>query len=360
MLSIVAAHSWFVFGSTNSKFDIAVVTPFKFATIGFFLISGFLLGERVDRRNPVEYFMRRFKRIFLPWSLWFGIFCAALSIHQLADPGRGPGSLGQRLWTVFSTSRSALYDTSFWFVPNLLVCMAVLLMCRRYLYTLKLGFALLAVNLVYVANIYEQWFPPAHTHALFGFVFYLWLGSYAAQNFERVGKVLARVPAAAFVAMSIVTGIASYAESHMLAAANHQDALNTLRPSNQVFSVCVVLMIFKFSRATWPQFIDVRRDTFGLYLTHTLVLRPILHLLKHFPESTPTYARNAEGVLLWVAVSVGVYFSCLAITLWLASRPSLQWMVGQASQNQRPTLGAFAHPIGLGTMNVAAASETRR
>src|ERR1700722_7360052 len=67
MLSVIVVHSWYVFGSANSGLDIALVTPFKFATIGFFLISGFLLGERVDRRNPVEYFLRRFRRVFVPW-----------------------------------------------------------------------------------------------------------------------------------------------------------------------------------------------------------------------------------------------------------------------------------------------------
>jgi membrane-bound acyltransferase YfiQ involved in biofilm formation len=327
MLSIVIVHSWYVFGSTNSKLDIALVTPFKFATIGFFLISGFLLGERVDRSNPSEYFMRRVRRVFVPWSVWFGVFCAALVTYQFVAHGREFSNSTQMLLTAFSVSRSALYETSFWFVPNLLVCMAILLMCRRYIYTLKLGVVLLAANLVYVVNIYAQRFPSGHSHALFGFVFYLWLGSYAAHNFARVSNTLSRIPTAVFVVTSIIAGVAAYFESHLLAVLHHADAFNTLRLSNQIFSISVVLMIFKFSRATWPRFIDVRRQTFGVYLAHGLVLRPFLHLSKHARFGS-TYAGHAEGVVFWIAVSAVTYLSCVMITTWLANRPSLQWIVG--------------------------------
>ena len=344
MLSIIVIHSWSVFGSANSRLDVALVTPFKFATIAFFLISGFLLGERVDRRNPVDYFMRRVRKVFLPWSFWFGILCYALVIYHLGHLGNS--SPGEKLWTAFTTCRSALYDTSFWFVPNLLLSLAILLMCRRYLYSVKLGLVLLACNLAYVVNIYAVWFPTDHTRARLGFVFYLWLGSYTAHNFDRFSKALARIPAAVFVATSLITGVAAYWESHLLVVLSHGDMLNTLRLTNQLFSVSMVLMIFKFSRATWPRFINVRRHTFGLYLTHSLVLRPFLHEFKAFRALDLTYAKDLEGVCLWIAVSVVTYFSCLAITAWLANRPALQWMVGLGAQDSGPSLGAIdAHGL---------------
>jgi membrane-bound acyltransferase YfiQ involved in biofilm formation len=339
MISIVVVHAWYIFGSTNSNLDTALVTPFKFATIAFFLISGFLMGERVDRRNPVEYFMRRFRKVFVPWLLWFGVFATALVIYQLAAHRSEFSSSTQILWTAFSTSRNALYQSSFWFVPNLLVCMAILLMCRRYIYTLKLGAVLLTANLVYVANIYGQWFPSDHSRAIFGFVFYLWLGSYVAQNFDKISKVLALIPAKVFVATSIVTGVAAYFESHLLAVLNCADPLNSLRLTNQVFSISMVLMIFKFSRATWPTFIDVRRHTFGIYLAHCVILRPFLHLSKN-SRFHWAYAGNAKGILLWIAVSTVTYLSALTITIWLAKRPSRQWIVGLAPDASTPSLNA--------------------
>ena len=340
MLSIIAIHSASVLGlaKIHSDLSIALVAPFKFATIGFFLISGFLMGERVDRRKPVEYFLRRLRKVFAPWSLWFGIMCALLVLRNFMRHGVEYINLNEMLWMVFSTSRSVLYDSSFWFVPNLLLCMAVLLVCRRYLYSLKLGLALLLFNLAYVANIYALWFPSEHTRARLAFVVYLWLGSYVAQNFERISPVLARIPTAVFLATTLITGVAAYRESHLLAALNNPDVLNTLRLSNQAFSISMVLLIFKFSGATWPRFVNVRRHTFGLYLSHCIVLLFLVRLLKHCRQwmSDSVYVRDIEGIILWIAVSTLTYISCLIVTAWLAKRPSLQWTVGLSSQDAQP------------------------
>jgi membrane-bound acyltransferase YfiQ involved in biofilm formation len=254
--------------------------------------------------------------------------CALLVIREFVfRPG---ANAWQNLQIAYVTSRATLLDTSFWFVPNLLLSIAILLICRRYLYSLKLGFVLFLVNLVYVVNIYTSWFSTRHTQALLGFVFYLWLGSYAAHNFERVSSFLARIPTAALVAASAIAGVAAYGESHLLFVLHSFDPLNTLRLSNQVFSISVVLMIFKFRHATWPGFIDVRRQTFGLYLSHGIVLLLLMRVLRHFPRWAPDSISVSaiEGVVLWIAVSVTTYVSCLLVTMWLARRPSLQWMVG--------------------------------
>jgi membrane-bound acyltransferase YfiQ involved in biofilm formation len=341
MASIVVVHSAngvLGLAQMHRNLAIAVVIPFKFATVGFFLISGFLLGERIDRCKPVEYFMRRFRRVFLPWSLWFALMSALLVVRGFTRQGAGYSSLGKILAMVFTTSRSVLYDTSYWFVPNLLICIAILLIFRGFLHSPKFGMVLLAVNLAYVANIYAHWFPAGHTKALFAFVFYLWLGSYASQNFERINNFLARIPAAVFAATTLIAGIAAYHESYLLALLNNPDVLNTLRLSNQIFSVSVVLLIFKFSRATWPAFVDVRRDTFGLYLSHSILLLFLVRWLKNSRQwmSDSIYVRDVEGVMLWIAVSVVTYMSCLMLTTWLANRPSLQWVVGLGPHHSKP------------------------
>ena len=296
MLAIITIHCSGTITTIgfNSKLGIALVTPFKFATIGFFLISGFLLGERVDRRNPVEYFMRRFRRVFVPWLFWYGMMCTTVvAIQELTG-----GNYVNRgiIWTACSLARAILINSSFWFVPNLLLGIATLLICRRYLYSLKLGIALLAVNLVYVVNIYTLWFRSGHGEALFGFVFYLWLGSYAAQNFERISHSLARIPTATLVATSLIAGIAAYWESNLLSTFGRSDPLNTLRLSNQVFSISMVLLIFKFDGSTWPRFIDVRRHTFGLYLSHSIVLLFLMSFLQRWtvPVSGSIYVRAGE------------------------------------------------------------------
>jgi membrane-bound acyltransferase YfiQ involved in biofilm formation len=337
MVSIIAVHCADEFAFTKASpthLGIAIITMFKFGTIGFFLVSGFLLGERVDRRDPVEYFMRRLNKIFLPWLFWLGILCALLSVHKLIDHGFRHADPVQIVRLALGLAWSCLVESPFWFVPNLLLCIAILLACRRYLYTLKLGAILFAANLVYVVNIYALWFQPRHTQALFAFVFYLWLGSYTANNFARINQVLARIPVVLFVTLAICTGVASYCESALLATHNNPTPFNTLRLSNQAFSICVALVFFKLRRATWPRIIDVRRDTFGLYLTHAIVLLILMRIVKCFHHSMvgPVYLLNVESVLLWIALFLLTYLSSLIVTKWLATRPSLHWTVGLTTQ----------------------------
>jgi membrane-bound acyltransferase YfiQ involved in biofilm formation len=339
MLAIIAVHctnAYLIFTSASPQVYVAITTIFKFGTIGFFLISGFLLGERVDRRNPFEYFGRRLKRVFLPWLFWLGMLSTAYLIREFTKYGVAHAAAGQIVRAAYETTWNTMLGSAFWFVPNLLFSIAILLACRRYLYTLKLGALLLAANLVYVANIYTLWFPPQHNSALFGFVFYLWLGSYAAHHFDRLSALLARISAATLVAMSVATCLLAYGESELLVALHNPEPLNTLRASNQIFSICMVLLFFKFTRAAWPRFIDVRRHTFGLYLSHTIVLELCMHFIKNlrpYAAGLPQWLASVEGVGLWAALTLTVYLCCLGITAWLARTPSLQWMVGLSAQD---------------------------
>ncbi|MDP9039310.1 MAG: acyltransferase [Acidobacteriota bacterium] len=331
MLSIVAMHAVqaVLLVPSHAQLGILLTTPFKFATIGFFLISGFLLGERVDRRDPVDYFMRRVKKVFIPWSLWFCLMSLTIGVEETA-PVHGPHTWPP-LSIVYWAARSTLMNTSFWFVPNLLFSIAILLIFRRHLYSLRFGAVLLAANLVYVVNIYTLWFSARHTQAIFGFVFYLWLGSYIAHNFERISAWLARIPTAVCATLALVTGAASYGETRLLFALHKPDALSTLRFTTQMFSLCMVLWIFKFSRATWPSFIDVRRHTFGIYLAHSIVMQ-VLARLEIFAtwRTGSVYQADAEGILLWIVLSVATYSWCLVITSWLANQSLFQWTVGLA------------------------------
>ena len=53
---------------------------------------------------------------------------------------------------------------------------------------------------------------------------------------------LARIPMAALIALSVFAGLAAAWESHLLAALGSTDIMDTLRISNQIYSVAVVLV----------------------------------------------------------------------------------------------------------------------
>ena len=340
-LAIVAIHSATLFDKLHKGSTLlaqSVATPFKFGTIAFFLASGFLLGERLDNCRPGEYLQKRLKKVFLPWLFWFvlliGFFLTSKVYHHQL-------TLSFRLDTLGIIGRQAvncLLMTPFWFVPNLLLSLCVLLLFRKRLNDLRFGAVLLAINLFYVVNIYKLWLPSSHTEAMFGFVFYLWLGTYAARHFGRLSGWIARIPSAAMLGLTLLTAVIALLEARLLGHLRSPDPMNSLRLSNQIFSISVVLMLLKLPRPTWPRFVNVRNNTFGLYLTHTMVLSLVLHTMMHLlARSSKMWLEdsNAGLVCLWVSAVVATYAACLLVTQAIHSQPRLRWLIGSDSAKKQ-------------------------
>ena len=342
MAAVVALHCVGVLpplcGINGSSRSIhAMLQPFKFGTIGFFLISGFLMGEGLSRSSSTAYLARRLKKVFAPWLVWVALYVGLLLTHRILagrlsiDSLRHYRMLGELL-------QIALFDTAYWFVPNLMLAIGVLLLCRRFLYDPRLGCTLLGVSLFYGINAYTQWLPiQSHTEALLGFVVYLWLGAWAAKNFDAFHAWSARIPALVLIAMAALTGLAAFAEGELL---SERAALNTLRITTQVYSVVVVLAIFKARRALWPRALNVRTSTFGIYLAHSVVLALLANLAKPFMFHGVTDkawgANQAYAVFLLAGAFIATYMASLAITYWLIGRPHLCWMVGGSKLGGSP------------------------
>ena len=100
--------------------------------------------------------------------------------------------------------------------------------------------------------------------------------------------------------------------------------------------MAVVLGIVKAKRALWPRFVDVRKHTFCLYLTHTfwIVLLPagLKRILPHFADLS-WWRGGAQGFLLLLVMFCLIYAGCLLTAKALLSNPRLRWTVGQSAQN---------------------------
>ena len=334
MFAIIAIHCAFFLNTPDSFRSVlvqAVFTPLKFGTIGFFLISGFLLGERVDRASALDYFRQRLQKVFLPWLFWFCITVVVLvllhpSLNRTAIlSGRGPAHI------LAHWGKVAMFSTALWFVPNLLCGIGILLLFKRHLHRPVFGVVLCLFNLFYAINIYTAWVSSGHTTALFGFVLYLWLGAFAARHEQRFRSLMARTPLLLLLGLVILMGVCSFGESRLLSALRGADPVNTLRVTNQIFSVLVVLLLFKIRRTAYPRWIDVRKHTFGIYLAHSLLLTLALGIIEGLPPVASVArfsATNAGQLTLWLTSFLLLYASSLGTSVWLADHPHLQWMIG--------------------------------
>jgi membrane-bound acyltransferase YfiQ involved in biofilm formation len=274
MFSIIAIHCiWSpIFSNDDLRthhFQFTLVQILKFGSIDFFLISGFLLGERIDQCSSWHYLRRRLRKIGGPWVFWAGISVIGLFIEdQFTGRLAGlslPSQLWQRIDQIFVAS-------IYWFVPNMLFALGILLLFRRLLDHVSFGLVLGAFSAFYGINAYFSWFASDHKVALFGFAFYLWLGTQAARHFDGLLRFLERIPLWILLTADIALCFIAYKEGCYLLEHTMGDPENTLRIPNQLFSISVALTLIKV-RPIWPSFIDVQANTFGQYLIHPILLK---------------------------------------------------------------------------------------
>jgi surface polysaccharide O-acyltransferase-like enzyme len=249
-----------------------LVQPFKFGTIGFFLISGFLLGDRLPATNRLAYLDRRAKRLLPAWVLWFALQVLFIAKRDLMFGHGGSLAAAASPYALWTIATKVLTESPLWFVPNFLVALTCLVLLRNWLDDLRLGAALLAVNIFYGVNVYSRWLPSRHTEAVFGFVFYLWMGAWCALRRERLQAWVAERSGGWLVFWACVAACVSLFEVKALAARNSPDIFNSLRFSNQIYSVLIVILLVRIRRRTWPAFINVAETTYGIYLTHAMVV----------------------------------------------------------------------------------------
>ena len=173
MFSIIAIHCIYspVFISDDLRtrdFQFALVQILKFGTIDFFLISGFLLGERMDQCSSWYYLRRRLQKIGRPWVFWAGISVIGLFIEDQFTGRLAGASLLSQLWQRID---QIVFGSIYWFVPNMLFALGILLLFRRLLDRVSFGIVLGACSAFYGINAYFDWLPSDHKIALFGFVF---------------------------------------------------------------------------------------------------------------------------------------------------------------------------------------------
>jgi membrane-bound acyltransferase YfiQ involved in biofilm formation len=320
--------------------------PAKFGTIGFFLISGFLMGEGLTRSSPREYFMRRMRRVLTPWTPWYLLCAAMMTITDVASGNAlGHANIGTlRGGAVFVLKElyRAMFATAYWFVPNLLLALCVLLLFRRYLRDIRMGIALGAVSLAYGASLYVRWIPAkSHTQALLGFVFYLWLGAWGARNYDAIKAWSERIRMRTFVLVVVLAGLAALGESVLIA--NGNASTSTLRICNQVYSIAVVLTAFKFRKAIQPRAVNVRATTFGVYLSHSILLWLLMDgvraLLSKMTSAETFHASVATTAVLSLGAFVVVYGCSLGLTCGLIAVPGLSWLMGAEAGGRQARAG---------------------
>ena len=231
-----------------------------------------------------------------------------------------------------------VFNDSYWFVPILFFSLAILLPLRRYWQSWWLGAVFFLLSWFYGLNQYARWISPSHTTAFFGYLFYLWLGVQLFQNFTAVRAYVDRLP---WRVVLMILGFAitlMFVEDQISILGDFPNHYNALQNSNQVYALVVLVVLLKLRVRLVPSFIDVRRDSFGIYLTHPIVGsvgRAAIELAvgsssqgESFFTRLPEMVENPFARIgIWVLWFGVVYTTSLVLTK-LLRRTSWAWTVG--------------------------------
>lgn len=333
MMCIVFEHAThvgiYIFPSISAQ-NIVYMCLIQFAklgTISFFLLAGFLIGSNFTKYTPLDYFKRRLSNTFVPWLIWSLVFVFTMSYkfyiinHKQAD-----FDLGETV----STSFSAVYfHSNYWFIINFLICIGTLLLFRKYLYSIWLGAVLLLFTLIYSVNIYFTWFPPMHTTAIFGFVFFLWLGAQLNKNWPAVQAWISKIPYRVWILLFVFTFALSVLETINLYEMKSVDPYNTLRFSNILYSLVCIGLLLKIKDFGFTKFFKPRETTFGIYLIHyIIVFNALPEILRpfHIPDirNLPIFSMIGVTLLRFIIV----YSLTFGLVL-LINKTKLKWVIGR-------------------------------
>lgn len=338
MIGIVFEHSSVFWGIqydqlSSTVVEIAAMQFFKFVTIAFFIIGGFLINHKFTEYSPVQYLKNRISNTILPWAFWIVILICLDAINVLIIYFRHKN--GDDLPTFWSFLGEELYNTifftSFWFVLNFLICISVLLVFKKYLYNLWFGVFWGCVSLVYSLNIYHNWFATQHTLALFGYIVYLWLGVYMNKHYDKIQVFIKNISFTQLISLNVVLFSMAIAEALHIANIAMGDWYNTLRVTNIIYSLGMFLLLLKLGNVEWlSKNLQPRNTTFGIYLLHTIILVHVIpELLRHFHIKLQTLG-VVEAILLSLAKLV-VAYGLSFFLVKLIMKTNFKWSIGVKS-----------------------------
>lgn len=139
MMGIVFEHSHIVqapmYNTASATItEAGVIQFFKFSTVAFFLIGGFLINHKFQEYSAGQYLKNRFKNTVSPWLFWMVVFIAITMLDRWIAHSKG--SDGGLMFTDFGAYISdfvfrVLFFSPYWFILNFLICITLLLILDR-------------------------------------------------------------------------------------------------------------------------------------------------------------------------------------------------------------------------------------
>lgn len=336
MMSIVADHCIYFEPvdfhpvGLNTLFYNGTIQFSKFGTISFFLIAGFLIGDNFTKYTPLQYLKRRIDSTIWPWVFWslFFIFITNTDVisNKLFSHIDPPGTTAWQY--MFSYAKTTYLFTMYWFIPNFLFCITLLLIFKKYLYNYIFGGILFLFTLFYSVNIYFLWVIPSHTTAILGFVFFLWLGAQLHKKWASVDKWISRQPMILLVIITIVAFGFGLTEITFLKNQHSADPYNSLRFSNILYSLCCFLILLKIRNFDFIKKLKPRETTYGVYLIHYIIVIRLLGATFYKLHIDLDHL-NPLVLFIYQIIRFSYVYLIVMLIVLLINKTKFKWLIGR-------------------------------
>lgn len=303
----------------------------RVGTIMFFLVSGFLLYDKIHRYTPITYLRHRLKQVIYPWM----VFLFLVVIIQLSNVASinsfFNGNFPHTLLVMWVLVKGSVFHAAYWFVPVAVMSALILVALKKHINKTWFGIVLAVLSLFHGINLYLGWIPVSHTVAVLGYIFYLWLGLFIKRHIEEIKGILDNFSMLTLCCIVVVVFWLACIEGINLTHLGCTDAYASLRLSNAELSVLLFIVLLKSNSMSFIDRFKPQQNTFGIYLIHSLVIMQLVPVVNAFLETRFNQLSALQFTELQLLFFMIVFFMTLGVVQLLRHTP-LRVLLGMLKQ----------------------------
>ena len=333
MLFIVWGHS--LLGWEHMRFksidyqilQAVILEAGKIGTLGFFLITGYFLGDKIQNYTVPGFIKRRFFTLLLPWCIFLFLFVLAIFLETFPYNSVEQFNIRDTLKLLIKLTGYSIFYSVYWFVPTSVISVIILIFFKKYVKTLWFGTFLAFLTLFYCINLYFGWVAENHTKSVFAYIFFIWVGFKLKNNEGIIQSFLKRFSWRGILPAASLLFFAACFEGIMLMKSGSSDPFSTVRFSNIIFSILIFLALLKTEKLNWVNKLQPRQYVYGIYLVHCIILNLFLIVLKHFVTNPLDIGHLGKSMILQVSFFLIVFlFSYFVV--FLIRNSKLKFAIG--------------------------------
>lgn len=299
IFSVVVIHTspfrGLVFWGIDGKYISILITTFaRFGVPFFFIISGFLFGQKLlTLTNTTVYFKNYFKKVvklFIYWSLFFVVYGLGLSVLRALVKGIGVKTevfnylsnfvgLKPMINYIFFGTSGAPASFHLWFLAALIWSILIVYIFIKINKLTLLLYISLFLNII---GLFGQTYPglinfeifdiniPTRSALFFG-LFYMTLGSFCAFNYGRIKQIITKVKSSTLVVLFFIFSLTQIFERAIAEIFWAEEISATDYYLSTIFiTICLFLFVIKNGHIGKGSILSkIGKNAVGIYVTHT-------------------------------------------------------------------------------------------